>query len=373
MSEVDQASRLFFEAESYFRRLLDDINRAESEVILESYTFRLDEVGNDFVRALQQASARGVKVRLLIDGVGSYEHTGRLVDCLESDHCQIRIFHPLPWDFKIFRNALSAEQHYSEILFYFASINRRNHRKLCIIDGRIAWLGSFNITADHYNRASIKENDGWHDTGLRTTGPVVDELKHNFEQVWQRKGGTRTRRSRQFLAIGTILDRKQSATEILEVLGNAKTRVWITNAYFNPANRLLKRLKKLALMGVSVQLIVPSRSDIAFFPAMTRTYYADLLNVGIRVFEYQQRVLHSKTMLIDDALVVGSTNLNFRSFIHDLELDALVTDNHIVWQMQQRFEQDVECCDEITLKRWHNYPWLLKLLGWLPRLMRYWL
>lgn len=373
MSEVDQTGRLFFEAESYFKTLLEDINRAESEVILESYTFRLDEVGNDFVSALQHACARGVKVRLLIDGVGSYEHTVRLVDSLESDHCQIRIFHPLPWDFKIFRNALGAGQHYSEILSYFASINRRNHRKLCIIDAQVAWLGSFNITADHYNRTSMKANDDWHDTGLRATGLVVDQLKQNFEQVWQRKGGTRTRRSRQFLAIGTILDRKQSASEILEVLRNAKTRVWITNAYFNPANRLLKRLKKLALLGVSVQLIVPSRSDVAFFPTMTRTYYADLLNAGIRVFEYQQRVLHSKTMLIDDALVIGSTNLNFRSFIHDLELDALVTDIHMVGQMQQRFERDLECCDEITLRHWKNYPWLLKLSGWLPRLMRYWL
>jgi len=373
MPEVDPASRLFFEPEAYFRKLLDDINRAESEVILESYVFRLDEVGNDFVVALQQASARGVKVRLLIDGVGSYQHTVRLVSLLESEHSQIRVFHPLPWDFKIFRNALSAGQHYSQILYYLARINRRNHRKLCIVDRQVAWLGSFNITAAHYNRHSIKANNDWHDTGLRTTGLVVDELRQNFEQVWQRKGDTRARRSGQFLAIGAILDRKQSATELLEVLDSAKTRIWITNAYFNPSNRLLKRLKKLALSGVSVQLIVSAQSDVAFFPTLTRSYYADLLHAGIRVFEYQQRVVHSKTMLIDDALVIGSTNLNYRSFIHDLELDALVTDIKLVGQMQQRFERDLKCCDEISLRRWQNYPLLLKLLGWLPRLMRYWL
>ena len=168
MPEVDHTSRLFFEPEAYFKTLLDDINRAKTEVILESYIFRLDDVGNDFVSALHYDCARGVQVRLLIDGVGSYEHTVRLVHLLESDHCQIRVFHPLPWDFKIFRNALSAGQHYSEILYYFARINRRNHRKLCIIDQQLAWLGSFNITADHYNRSSIKANNDWHDTGLRT-------------------------------------------------------------------------------------------------------------------------------------------------------------------------------------------------------------
>jgi len=373
MFQDNRSNTLFLEPRDYFNSLLDDINRAQTEVILESYIFRLDELGHSFVRALQQACTRGVHVRLLIDGVGSYLDTARLVNLLESEHCEIRIFHPLPWDFKVFRNALSAGQHYSSMLFYFAKINRRNHRKLCVIDKKIAWLGSFNITADHYNRAPAKSDNDWHDTGLRAIGPVVDQLKSNFEQVWHRKGETKAQRSRQFLAIDSIRDRRQIATELIEVLQQANRRVWITNAYFNPANRLLKRLKKLARRGVSVQLIVPSRSDIAFFPTMARTYYADLLNAGIRVFEYQQRVMHSKTMLIDDSLLVGSTNLNYRSFIHDLELDALVNDIELVRQMQERFERDLENCTEITLRHWQDYPLLLKLLGWLPRLMRYWL
>jgi len=373
MLEVDQASRLFFEPEAYFRTLLDDIDRAESEVIVESYIFRLDIVGHAFVKALQNACARGVQIRLLIDGVGSYRHTDQLVNLLESEHCQIRIFHPLPWDFKVFRNALSAGQHYSAMLFALASMNRRNHRKLCVVDGQVAWLGSFNITADHYQPTETGGQDHWHDTGLRITGRVAYELRQNFEQVWQRKGETRRRRSRQFLAIATILKRKKRATEILEVLADAKSRVWITNAYFNPANRLLRRLKRLADAGVSVKIIVPALSDVGFFPRLARTFYADLLSTDIRVFEYQHRVLHSKTMLIDDELIVGSTNLNFRSFLHDLELDALVSETQLVEQMQARFEQDLKDCEEITLQSWENYPWLLKLLGWLPRLMRYWL
>ncbi len=373
MPQATPVSKLFFEPEVYYRTLLADINQATSEIILETYIFQLDEVGNDFVSALQKACARGVQVRLLIDGIGSYECTVRLVDLLESNRCQIRIFHPLPWDFKIFRNALSAGQHYSDILYYLARINRRNHRKLCIIDGQVAWLGSYNITADHFNRGAAKGNSAWHDTGLRTSGPVVNQLRQNFEQVWQRKGETRTRRSRQFLAIGTILDRKQSVTELLGVLSRAKTCVWITNAYFNPSNRLLKRLKRLAISGVSVQLIVAAKSDVTFFPTLSRTYYADLLGAGIRVFEYQNRIVHSKTMLVDDAVVIGSTNLNYRSFIHDLEIDALVTDIELVSQMRQRFERDIECCDEVTLQRWQNYPRILKWSGWLPRLMRYWL
>lgn len=370
---VESSESLFFDPGAYFDGVLADINAATSEIILETYIFRLDEVGRAFVEALQQACVRGVQVRLLIDGVGSYLDSSHLVKLLESDRCRIRIFHPLPWDFKVFRNALSAEQHYSDILFYIATINRRNHRKLCIIDRAVAWLGSFNITADHYNRQSNNAEDSWHDTGLRVCGDAANMLQQNFEQVWQRKGKSRSKRTGQFLALTTILDRKHSARELLEELQSAEKRICITNAYFNPSKRLLKILRAAAKRGVLIQLIVPACSDIFFFPTLSRTYYADLLNTGIRVFEYQRRVLHSKTMLIDDTVVVGSTNLNYRSLIHDLELDALVYDPLVVEQMEQRFEEDLGQCKEITLRRWQKYPPLLRFLAWLPRLLRYWL
>lgn len=364
---------LYFDPEQYFGRLLLDIEQAKSEIILETYIFKIDEVGRQFITALHQACSRGVRLRLLIDGVGSYLDTRRLVDELESDRCGIRIFHPLPWDFNVYKNALIAGEKYSQVLYYLASINHRDHRKLCIIDGSIAWLGSFNITADHYNRRLNEPKDHWHDTGLRTTGEVVGALKQNFEQVWQRKGETRRRRTRQFLAIHAIGTRKQRSREIIDLLQQAQNRIWITNAYFNPSHRLLKSLKNAARNKVSVKLIVPSRSDVFWFPFFARTYYADLLNAGIRVFEYSTQVLHSKTMLIDDAVLVGSTNLNFRSFIHDLEVDALVFGQEAVSQMEDKFEQDESQSTEITLRRWRNYPMILKLLGWLPRMLRYWL
>ena len=369
----ETTNRLIFAPRVYFDGLLSDIDNARSEVILETYIFRLDEVGLAFVKSLQNACRRGVKVRLLIDGVGSYIDTSKLVRLLESECCQIKIFHPLPWDFKVFRNALSAGQHYSALLSNLARINRRNHRKLCIIDQSIAWLGSFNITADHYSRLPDLAGDNWHDTGLRTKGSVVMTFLHNFEQVWQRKGESRRNRTRQFLAFSSIKGRKQSALELLDHLRSAVERIVITNAYFNPSNKVLKILRQAAQSGVEVKIIVAARSDIFFFPELSRSYYADLLNAGIRVYEYQYSVLHSKTMLIDDAVVVGSTNLNFRSFLHDLELDALIDDPEIINQMEQRFEQDLQHCTEITLQNWRKYHALIKWLAWIPRLLRYWL
>lgn len=370
---LEPTDRLVFEPEDYFNGLLIDIDSASSEIILETYIFSLDEVGNAFVESLKRASSRGVSVRLLIDGVGSYVDTARLVEIFKSTLCEIKIFHPLPWDFKVFRNALNAGQHYSALLSSIATINRRNHRKLCIIDQKIAWLGSFNITADHYSRQPNHESRSWHDTGLRTSGSAVPMLVDNFEQVWQRKGENRRLRARRFVAFNTIRGRKQQATELIEHLSSATEQIGITNAYFNPSNRVLKTLRMAAKRGVPVRVIVPAHSDIFFFPGLSRTYYADLLNAGIRVFEYQHSVLHSKTMLIDDTVVVGSTNLNFRSFLHDLELDALIYDADIVRQMERRFEDDLTQCEEIDLKRWQKYSLLLRLLAWVPRLLRYWM
>ena len=371
--DVQVNRQLYFNPEEYFRDLIADIDSARHEVVLETYIFNLDKTGNQVLAALSGAIARGVKLKLLIDGVGSYGDASLIADRLKSSNSEVRVFHPLPWDFSVYRRALEAGRWYSKIFHLLASINHRDHRKLCLIDNQIAWLGSYNITADHSSPASDSDAEYWHDTGLRVTGLVVKRLAANFNQVWHRKLGSIAERSRHYLAREEISRRRQPKLQLLSELGLAQRRIWITNAYFNPTNKVLRLLKRKARQGVSVQLIVPMRSDIIFFPVLSRSFYSDLLQANIRVFEYGNRVLHSKTMLIDDQLLVGSTNLNYRSFFHDLELDMLLDDAAIVEQMKQRFCSDVADSVEITLRNWEQHPWLLKLLGWLSRFLRYWL
>ena len=369
---VQLTRQLYFNPEEYFSGLIADIDSAEHEVILETYIFELDNTGNRVLTALSGAIARGVKLKLLIDGVGSYSDSSLIADRLKSANSEVRVFHPLPWDFSVYRRALQAGRWYSKIFYFLASMNHRDHRKLCLIDKRIAWLGSFNVTADHSNSATDSDGKYWHDTGLRVTGSVVQNLVTNFDQVWHRKAGSIAERSRHYLAREEITRRRQPKLQLLNVLGLAQQRIWITNAYFNPSNEVLRILKHKARQGVSVQVIVPTRSDIIFFPVLSRSFYSDLLQADIRVFEYGNRVLHSKTMIIDDQLLVGSTNLNYRSLFHDLELDMLLEDAAIVEQMQQRFCRDVDDSLEITLRKWQQHPWLLKLLSWLSRFLRYW-
>jgi cardiolipin synthase len=367
--------QLYFNPTEYFRGLIDDIDNARDEIILETYIFQLDKIGNQVLAALSRAIARGIKLKLLIDGVGSQRDSGFIADQLKSANSEVRVFHPLPWDFSLYRRALNAGRWYSKVLYLIASINHRDHRKLCLIDDQIAWLGSYNITADHSGSESESDADDeyWHDTGLRVTGSVVQLLATNFNQVWHRKAGSIAERSRHYLAREEITRRRQPKLQLLNVLELAQQRIWITNAYFNPSHQVLRLLKRKAKQGVSVQLIVPQRSDVIFFPLLSRSFYSDLLQAKIRVFEYGSRVLHSKTMLIDEQLLVGSTNLNYRSLFHDLELDMLLDDSAVVEKMKQRFHQDVAASVEITLRNWQQHPWLLKLLSWLSRLLRYWL
>lgn len=370
---MDPKRQLFFKPDEYFTRLIADIETALDEIILEIYIFELDETGLNVLTALADANARGVKLRILIDGIGSYRGASRIAARLKGRHSEVRIFHPLPWDFSAYRRALNAGRWYSQVFYFLASINHRNHRKLCVIDSEIAWLGSFNITADHSNSSSQSGDDYWHDTGLRVCDSLVGLLESNFERVWQRKAGSISERSRRFLARSEFSRRWQGKLQLQQLLEKSQRRIWITNAYFNPTGKILKILKRKAEQGLSVQIIVPSRSDIIFFPTLTRSFYSDLLQARIRVFEYGRRLLHSKTMLIDNHLLVGSTNLNYRSLFHDLELDALLDDPEIVAQMQRRFNSDIEQSLEITLHRWHNHPWLLRLLGWFSRVLRYWM
>jgi cardiolipin synthase len=370
---VQGGSQLFFTPQEYFSGLIRDIENARHQIWMETYIFELDETGNSVLAALEKAIARGVSLRLLIDGVGSYHDAGIIAERLRSTISEVRVFHPMPWDFSLYRRALCAGRWYSRFFYLVASINHRDHRKLCLIDTQTAWLGSFNITADHANTGSPEVDDYWHDTGLRATGSVVSSLVANFNQIWNRKIDGKGARSRRFLASGALAQRRQSRLQMMKLLEDAGQRICITNAYFNPSSKVLKILKRKAGEGVSVQLIVPARSDVVFFPLLSRSFYADLLQNNIRVFEYGLRILHSKTMIIDDQLLVGSTNLNYRSLLHDLELDLLTADASVVARMEQRFVDDICNSTEITLRVWQQHPWLLRLQGLLSRFLRYWL
>lgn len=370
MKYLWQQEQLFFNAEDYFSCLLADMAQAQSSLILETYIFKQDATGLQVIEALKDAAQRGVAVRLLIDGLGSGRDAYQIMETLSRAGVEVRIFRPLPWHFSLHQRTTLKADGYTRFFNFFWRINKRDHRKLCVIDQKIAWVGSFNITQDHFGHG----NNPWKDLAARVEDEKVKSLQQSFEDIWRRlEKGSRYRRVRNFFSNHSRRLRKSKNVHLLKLIHQAKQRVWITNAYFSPSLTLLKALKAADRRGVSVRIMVPQKSDIFLFPALTSTYYADLIKAGIRIYEYQGKILHEKSLLIDNIAIVGSTNLNYRSLFHDLELDVLLNQPDSIRDMEFKFIEEVQYSQEITSPKMQQYPRLLLLLGWFSRIIRYWL
>lgn len=368
--------QLFWDARAFYSQLIADLDQAQHNIIFETYIFDYDSIGKRVIRALGNAAARGVNVRVLIDGAGSYESAGTIARILTEAGVALKIFHPIPWDVRAYQWSQTQASSFSRPLHFLGRMNKRNHRKLYVVDGHTAWVGSFNISDSHIGI----DNDGrqtlagWNDLAVRLCGKPVADLCKDFDLIWNRRTqGNLLRRARFFISNQTLALRREKNTQLLELIENAERRIWIANAYFAPTRRLIKALTAASDRGVSVRILVPEKSDIIFFPSISRTYYADLLRANLRIFEYGEKILHAKYWLIDDLAIVGSTNLNYRSIFHDLELDAILQLPETLHEMEHHFIADLNNSTEITRKKLQSYPAISIIMGWLARVLRYWL
>lgn len=366
-----KSEKVFDNADCYFDELLADITRAQRCIELETYIFNHDSLGRCVAQALINAHQRGVQVRVLVDGYGSRDSLTFLLHQLQLNNIQVRVYHPLPWYFRAHHWSLNQYSALEKISFLFARLNQRDHRKLCIIDQSIAWVGSFNISSAHLSTA--RGGNDWRDYGVRVSSPSVKRLAHNFDNLWfQRKYTPQAGFLKQYISNLSPVTRRLRQNFLISLIDQCQQRLWITNAYFAPSPRILKALKRACRRGVDVQLIVAEKSDVVFFPTLTATYYSDLLLFGVHVYAYHQRILHAKVMLVDDEAIIGSTNFNQRSFLHDLELDLVLNQADSIRQLERCFHQDAShsiAIDKDRLKHYQSSRWF----GWLPRLFRYWL
>ncbi len=313
------SEEVFSDGNSFFSKLKSDIDKATFRITLETYIFSDDYLGRSIVDALNRAARRGVKVRLMVDGVGSaLSSILFLSQCLDP-RIKFRVYHPLPW-FIIF-SPLRIFPPLTHFLKYLFSLNRRNHRKTCIIDGRIAWVGGMNISSDQLI---------WRDTGLRVEGKEVRALTRAFSSTWIRAGFGMPRKSNLRPSLLVRLNdtwalRSRLYRDLLKRISNATKKIWITNAYFVPHLSLVKALCEAANRGVEVKILVPQNCDLFFVPLVRAVYYNELLKSGAKIYEYVPTMLHSKTIIIDGWAMLGSSNLNHRSLNHDLEADIVMT------------------------------------------------
>lgn len=363
----------------FFSSLLRDIQEAKKSIDLEIYMFNEDAIGKKIGEALIEASKRGVTVRILVDGAGSPMWGGPLTKQIEAAGIETHVYHPFPWN--IWHWSRDSHQHsfFQKLLFLLSKVNSRNHRKVVIIDKHILYVGSANIAMCHLSKE--ESGDAWRDTSVRLTNVRLRDVQYAFDKAW---GGISLRRRlrRVFRIIqkdptirlnDSLVQRNILYKQLISKIARAKTRIWITNAYFVPDNVLLKKLAAAAKKGIDVKLLLPHESDVPIVSLVSNTFYIFLLKSGVKIFEYLPSVLHAKLLIIDDWYLVGSSNLNYRSLRHDLEVDVSIQTSTAKAILERQFIEDLKESKEVFLVDLNSQPFYKKIIGRILLFVRYWI
>ena len=369
---------LFDNAEAYFSALIESIQSAQQTLDLEVYIYESYQLGINIAKALTVAANNGVRVRLLTDGVGIDSHFAQLAQKLNQQHIEVRIHKPLPWRFEQWRYSVTQYKGLRKLLFLILAINQRNHRKTAIADGKTMFLGSINVSHNHLNTAHGGSN--WRDTALKIEGTSLEapiaafELSWNYSKRAARRLCENEAMRSPFLFNYSRKLRKYRDESLHQQIRQAEDKIFITNAYFVPESKLLKALVRAANKGVDIRIIMPAHSDIWFMPWVSSYFYSVLLRAGVKIFEYEPAMLHAKTLIIDTWCTIGSSNLNHRSFRHDLEVDYILQSSTAKQILEHGFYADQANSEEQTLKNFKKHKgWrllagaiILKLFGnWL--------
>lgn len=378
--------KVFHSGDEFFDGLLSDIASAKRTIDFEAYIFESDALGRRVADALMQAAAKGVRVRVLVDGVGSPNFHADFLPELLSAGIDCRVYHPFPW--KLLWTPVARIPSIKTFFTLLGSLNRRNHRKAYLIDGQIGWVGSINISACHVKRLSGRR--AWRDTGMRIVGDRVAQLEEAFEAAWAEgwyfrrrrgwlKGGLKqwwsNRRQSPYPLVrlnDTRFRRERFYRELVRKIARAETRVWITSAYFVPRAGLIYAFCHAARNGADVRILLPSECDVFFIPWVSSAFYGQLLKAGVKIYEYKETMCHAKVVLIDDWATVGSTNLNHRSMNYDLEVDVVVTTPQARQSLSDQFLIDLSNAREIKIEEWNKRPWLERMACRTLLLIKHW-
>jgi len=354
------------------------IGQAQDHIQMETYIMEDDGVGRQFSDLLLAQQRRGVQVNLIYDSVGGLNTPKLFFERLKQAGVAVLEFNPV--------NPLAARGPWL--------INNRDHRKLLIVDGHTAFVGGINISSV-YSSGSIlrrapkptQNSNLWRDTDLQIEGPVVAEFQKLFLETWAKQHGpplapktffpTLRRAGNDIIrTIGSSPDDPYSLIylTLMSAIGNAEKQIYLTNAYFVPNPQLRKALTDAARRGVDVRLILPSRSDSSLVFHAGRAHYADLLAGGVRIYELTGALLHAKTAVIDGVWSsVGSTNLDWRSFMDNDEINAVILGRDFAAQMATMFAADLADSQAIDPATWKDRPLQFKLKEWLAQLLERWL
>jgi cardiolipin synthase len=367
--------QLLTNGEEAFPAMLAAIDTAQRCISLEIYKIRMDRVGTTFVKALARAARRGVKVRFLYDVYGSRSVTyGDFTELIDAG-AEVCVFNPVLW-------------------VTFLRVNNRDHRKILVVDGCIAFLGGHNL-AEEYDGNGM---NGWRDTALMIEGPAALEAERAFNESWLQGGIGLIGKDLPMVGINPFKRVVDSplvwlfdldgdccpAGDDLSVGGTARVRIVssspdslgspivdkyllainsahksiaITCAYFLPPLVLRRALVNAARRGVQVRLILQGTSDTPLVRTISIGYYGRLLKHGVEIYEWTPSVLHAKTMVVDGVWsTIGSANLDGRALFLSYEVNAAVQDRLLARALEGQFEMDLRHCRRVTLEEWRRRP-----------------
>ena len=343
--------------------LKDDLRRARRSICIQYYIFCDDRVGREVRDILIGRARAGVDVRLIYDHVGCWGTPSRFFR--EMQQAGIKAY---PF-FKVTFPQLGTK------------INWRNHRKICIIDGAVGYIGGMNI-ADRYIDGG-KNFDLWRDTHARVRGPIVASLLHSFAVDWNFMGQPliddiadplapygKGDVGMQMLTSGPTSQWSDIEFIFQKAIATARKRIYIQTPYFLPTDSLLKTLQAAALSHVDVRVMIPLHSDSRMLTYASESYISECLRSGIKFYQYLPGMMHSKTILVDDEFsTIGSTNFDFRSFEHNFEANLFIYSRKVNERMAEIFRADIHSCRRIVPAEWRSRPLWRKAMQSLLRLL----
>ncbi len=360
----DNEVELYFNGEEKFKALLDSLKNAKEYIHLEYYIVRDDNIGSKIVEIMTEKARNGLEVKLLYDGMGGRGLSKDFFDPLIEAGGEVACFFPP------FAGYLNPR------------INYRNHRKLCIIDGKEGYLGGFNI-GDEYLGLS-KKFGFWRDTHCKIKGSAVASLQWLFLLDWRFAAKDETGYKEKYFPniessgdkgiqiVSSGPDSKWTNVKdgYFKMIMNANERLYIQTPYFIPDDSILEGLRVAGLSGIDVRVIIPSKPDHPFVYWASLSYIGELQQAGVKFYTYEKGFIHSKIIIMDDIVsTVGTANLDIRSFKLNFEVNAFIYDREVNREMTKAFMDDLKVCKEITIEDYKKRSFIVKFKESVSRLL----
>lgn len=351
---------LYFEANTLFEEMINEINKAKKFIHMEFYIFKSDEIGKKVLHALTEKAKAGVEVKLLVDSIGN-----------SISKKDIDEFKSAGGDFKIFFPGFCK--------YINLRINYRNHRKILVIDSKVAFLGGFNIGDEYLGR---DKNIGyWRDTHTRIKGLAINDLEGRFLLDWSYANESDLNIDlnkyfinphsvdvpnniigAQIVSSGPDHIEQQIKNGYFKIINSAKENLFIQTPYFVLDEPMLEALRLAALSGVDVKIMLPGNPDHKFMGWIANSYFESLLSAGANIYLYEKGFLHAKTIVADSSICsIGTANMDIRSFSLNFESNIFIYNEKLSKKMETQFLKDLDVCEKVTLENFEKRSIISKI------------